>query len=192
MQASPELRFTMPTDRCCNCGSRLQLEILPLEFPLTRSMPDADRWALVLRTPFCVLCKPSARRRMPGLGTTLVVGLVLTVLCGMLYAHLRPILGLSTNPLVPVAACALAGFGLPFALYRWMPKDRTQSSWWCPVRVQARDAEAAKGQLKRLRIDFTSADYLRAFALANPGALQRPALVVRSVGKAGPEDFGRV
>lgn len=180
MQGSAALRFSMPEDRCCNCDSRIQLSMLPMAFPLaSRGLPDAGRWWLVLRAPFCPACARSSRRRPLRRVESLLLGLLLFVLLTVGLAPAARSAGL--HPMLTIALAALAGFGLPFAVARWMPREHGQSSFWRPLRVAISRGEALKGVIGSLRLEFTSAPFARAFEARNQEVLQQGALSVRVV-----------
>lgn len=168
MHASPKLRHVMPADRCCNCDSRLGLELLPLRFALGGGAAfEAEAWSLVVRAPFCALCTRTARRRPLRFTEKFLLGLIAFVLLVLASARLPPGWAIE-DPLLRVGIALLVGFGLPFLVPRMMPRQRGQASFWRPISVSVPRRQAAKRMIETLEFEFASEPYARAYALANP------------------------
>lgn len=179
MQALPELRHVLPADRCCNCDARAQLSAVAMDFPLTtEGFPDAERWGLVVRAPFCPLCLPSSRRRPLRFSEQFLLGFLISVLVLVVVGQFA-LEARAVDPLLKLGVALAIGFGAAFGVPRLMPRNRGQSSFWRPLRVQASRADAAQGVLRTLTFEFTSRSYAGAFERANAAALARGALKFR-------------
>lgn len=178
MQASTHLRHLLPSDRCCNCESRLGLTMLGMEFPLgSGGLFEAERWALVIRAPFCALCAPSARRRRLRFVEKFFLGFALFFLLVVGTSALPEAAAL--DPMIQLVSAVSIGFGLPFALPKLLRPHRGQSSYWRPVGVEVPRARAANRRLENLAFEFTSASYARSFALVNAKAIANGAITAR-------------
>jgi hypothetical protein len=152
--------------------------MLGLEFPLgSGGLFEAERWALIVRAPFCALCAPSARRRPLRITEKFVIGFALCFFIALGMSSLPDAAAL--DPMIRLGSAVLIGFGLPFVLLGLLRPQHGQSSYWRPVSVEAPHGQAAQRRLENLAFEFTSASYARNFALANAKAIAAGAITSR-------------
>lgn len=181
MEATEQLRHSLPKDRCCNCDARGNLAEVAIAFPLrTEGLPDGARWEMLLRPPFCPLCLPTAKRRPLRFAEKFLIGFLLFIGLGMLYGQVRASIG-DVDPMLALLVLLALAVSLAFGVPALMPRQHGQSSFWCPIRLQVPRAQISRGQLESLSFSFTSPSYATAFEMANAQAIRDGAIAVKRV-----------
>jgi hypothetical protein len=137
MTISPDVCHQLPQDRCCNCDSRTELELLPVEYSLQPGSVAGDAYlGMVLRLPFCARCRPTAKRRKLRAAEAFVMGfllfffIILTLGWAFAGSNYR-------DPVLFMAIAGVVGFGLPFGIPLCLRPLERQSSFWRPVEIKA-------------------------------------------------------
>jgi hypothetical protein len=173
---SPALTF--PVVFCCNCGAG----------DCRAEIQDTRTWRYFgigrsgtifhLALPICAGCRRTIRRRPAGLFGKLLVlgGTVVTLFLGMLL--------LAANVQLPVwiglhvfAISMTIGIILTILFYYLRRARPPRTSFYQPVRIRKADVRISAvmngpGQVTFMKLAFTNADYLNAFADANREAIK--------------------
>ena len=169
LRFAPDCRFTLPQQRCCNCGSVVGRQSLELEAPVPSSgLPDRARRYLLLSVPVCAApgCVQSLKRQPWSWFALTGLGVLLGLLGFLIWMRLHP-----SQPIREIGG--LSGFagsigvGVLIAVaMRWLRRpQKPQTSAFAPVRIG--QLVVVGDEVARLRLHFTHADYARDFAVAN-------------------------
>jgi hypothetical protein len=172
---SPALMF--PAVFCCNCGAP-ECKTLIQDSRTWRYFGIGHSGTIFhLSLPVCAGCRGTIRRRPAGLFGKLLVlaGTVVALFVGMLV--------LAANVQLPVwiglhvfAISVALGIVLTILFYYLRRARPPKTSFYQPVRIKKADVRISSvmngpGQVVFMKLAFTNADYLDAFAEANRDAI---------------------
>jgi hypothetical protein len=182
LRFGPALRYSLPTRRCCNCGSIVGLREAELLAPVPDGggLPDRARRSLRLDVSICAA--PACARSLRGAPPSWIVLAGLGLLAALhALALARILLG---DAMLPLSSAVFAGFFgagvLAACAWRWLQRpDPPQSSAFAPIRI--RRLRHVGGEVRQIGFDFTQPDGAREFELAHAALIAGGSLASRCI-----------
>lgn len=168
-----DVKFTIPADLCCNCGSTTGLAAVPTKLRKTRYMVLAGTEITVtMNFPYCPDCVRSAKRSPVGVASKLLMAVLLFVVALTVWAFSTA----SITQAVPIGMVlpllAVLSFGIVFGIYSLRKPKGSQTSYYQPVRLK-KVRQKFTGGITGYVLAFTNTAYERAFVAANQEAIAK-------------------
>ena len=176
-----DVKFNVPTDLCCNCGSTAGLTPVATRLKKTRYMVLAGTEITVtLNFPYCPDCVATAKRSPVGIASKLLMAILLFLIALTVWAFASP----SITQAVPISmvlpALTVLSLGVVFGIYSLLKPKGNQTSYYQPVRLK-KVRQKFTGGITGYVLAFTNNAYERKFVSVNQEAIARDMIEVRPV-----------
>ena len=172
------LQFDAPSGVCCNCGTRTGVSFVDTPLKKTRWLLFAGtELRFLLALPYCRDCRATAPKFRPGFAHKTLVAAMLWPAMVLAYTFLGPPPG-EGLPLRTMAWMAAAlSLAISFLYYGYPPR-KPRTSRTQPVSLAGLKQQFS-GEIKRIDLRFTNADYARLFADRNQELIEVGVLQAR-------------
>ena len=132
-----DVKFNIPADLCCNCGSTNGLSPVPTKLNKSRYMVLAGTEITVtINFPYCPDCVKTARRRPVGLASKLLMAVLLFVVALTVWSFSTASITQAVPAGMVLSALAVLSLGGVLGFYSLRKPKGKQSSYYQPVRLK--------------------------------------------------------
>lgn len=165
------IAINFPSEKCCNCGTSVKLSHVATDLKRTRFMLlGGTEITLKPSLPYCTDCVKTAGRQFVGVGSKLLVSVIVFCLLMISLAFIPDMITrvLPTGIMLPmffILACALV-----FGFYSLRKPVGAQTSYYQPVRLR-KVKQKFTGEIIGYALAFTNQQYKQDFVAVNQEAV---------------------
>jgi len=174
-----DVKFDVPADLCCNCGSTTGLAPVPTRLKKTRYLVLAGTEITVtINFPYCPVCVKTAKRGPVGIASKLLMAILLFLVALTVWSFSSSSItqAVPTSMVLPILS--VLSLGVVFGFYSLFKPKGNQTSYYQPVRLK-KVRQKFTGGITGYVLAFTNKAYERKFLSVNQEAIAKKMIEVR-------------
>ncbi len=176
-----DVKFNIPTELCCNCGSTTGLSPVPTKLKKTRYMVLAGTEITVtMNFPYCPDCVKTAGRSPVGVVSKMLMAALLFLIALTVWSFSSPSITQAVPMGMVLPALTVLSLGVVFGIYSLLKPKGNQTSYYQPVRLK-KVRQKFTGGITGYVLAFTNNAYERKFVSVNQEAIAKNVIEVRLV-----------
>jgi hypothetical protein len=178
---SSDVKFNVPTDLCCNCGSAAGLTPVATRLKKTRYMVLAGTEITVtFNFPYCPDCVKTAKRSPVGIASKLLMAVLLFVVALTVWSFSSPSITQAVPMGMVLPALTVLSLGVVFGIYSLRKPKGRQTSYYQPIRLK-KIRQKFTGGITGYVLAFTNNAYEQKFVSVNQEAIAKNMIEVRPI-----------
>lgn len=176
-----DVKFNIPTDLCCNCGSTTGLSPVSTKLKKTRYMILAG--TEITRTvnfPYCPDCAETAKRLPFGIASKVLMAILLFVVALTVWSFSSASITQAVPAGMVLPVLAVLSLSAVFGIFSLRKPKGQQTSYSQPVRLK-KVRQKFTGGITGYVLAFSNKAYERKFISANQEAIAKNMIEVRPV-----------
>jgi hypothetical protein len=179
-ELASNVQINFPSAKCCNCGSVSGIFAVSTNLKVTKFLGlGGTEITIKPQLPFCANCKKTARRIAVGIGSKVLVSLILFFLFMISLAFVPSSISDKVPTEIALMLLFAISFSLVLGLYSLRKPTGSQTSYYQPIRLK-KVKQKFSGEIVGYVLAFTNKEYQKDFIESNREAVNKK--VIETIG----------